>query len=430
VPLNDDGLVLDSEAFSSQEWMGAPSTGAGTEGPTSLAELQPEASAWDSLDGWASVGGASRSVEADAAASTSAAGSLQASLASVELMPSDIVAGLAPLPDDDSVEADARGALSRLVRRLTPHWLSPRVRGLVLLWALVALVATNWVLVKDAGGLDPLVFCAARFACAAAFFLPFLPEALREETGELLPAGIELGLWTSAGYLTQAIGLSTTDASRASFISTFTVLAVPFLAGSKLGDQRQIKPVIWLSAFGALGGVSLLENGGGSPPGLGDLWSLLSAIFFGVQIYRTEKLSRKLPPKSTFQLMSVSLTVVALVSAASAFAANPGQGLRLLADPFGALSQRGPPFPWVSILWTGLASTDLALLLELTALNTVSSVDASLVYTAEPLLGAGLAFALLGERWGPTGWAGAALIVVSSLAAQLGGSGDDAVAEE
>ena len=59
---------------------------------------------------------------------------------------------------------------------------------------------------------------------------------------------------------------------------------VPFLAGSKLGDQRQIKPVIWLSAFGALGGVSLLENGGGSPPGVGDLWSLLSAIFFGVQV--------------------------------------------------------------------------------------------------------------------------------------------------
>jgi drug/metabolite transporter (DMT)-like permease len=59
---------------------------------------------------------------------------------------------------------------------------------------------------------------------------------------------------------------------------------VPFLAGSKLGDQRQIKPVIWLSAFGALAGVSLLENSGGSPPGMGDLWSLLSAIFFGVQV--------------------------------------------------------------------------------------------------------------------------------------------------
>lgn len=59
------------------------------------------------------------------------------------------------------------------------------------------------VLVKDAGGLDPLVFCCARFVCAAAFFAPFLPEALREETGTLLPAGIELGVWTSLGYLTQ-----------------------------------------------------------------------------------------------------------------------------------------------------------------------------------------------------------------------------------
>lgn len=59
---------------------------------------------------------------------------------------------------------------------------------------------------------------------------------------------------------------------------------MPFLAGSRLGDQREIKPVIWLSAFGAVAGVSLLENGGGSPPGIGDVWSLLSAIFFGVQV--------------------------------------------------------------------------------------------------------------------------------------------------
>jgi drug/metabolite transporter (DMT)-like permease len=71
---------------------------------------------------------------------------------------------------------------------------------------------------------------------------------------------------------------------------------VPFLAGSKLGDQRQIKPVIWLSAFGALGGVSLLENGGGSPPGMGDLWSLLSAIFFGVQVSALRNAVPLLPP--------------------------------------------------------------------------------------------------------------------------------------
>lgn len=35
---------------------------------------------------------------------------------------------------------------------------------------------------------------------------------------------------------------------------------------------------------------------------------------------------------------------------------------------------------------------------QLTALNTVSSIDASLVYCAEPVLGAALAFLVLGER--------------------------------
>lgn len=104
------------------------------------------------------------------------------------------------------------------------------------------------------------------------------------------------------------------------------------------------------------------------------------------------------------------------------------QALALLADPLGTLSRRGPRFPWFAVLWTGLASTDLALLLEvswnlpavkqltfeaaafgwltsavhprglchhqltyafvlslqLTALNTVSSVDASLVVRLAP----------------------------------------------
>ncbi len=49
----------------------------------------------------------------------------------------------------------------------------------------------------------------------------------------------------------------------------------------------------------------------------------------------------------------------------------------------------------------------------------VSSPVAAIIYTAEPLWGAGLAYALLGERWGALGWVGAALVIGSSLAAQL-----------
>ena len=49
----------------------------------------------------------------------------------------------------------------------------------------------------------------------------------------------------------------------------------------------------------------------------------------------------------------------------------------------------------------------------------VDSTDAAIVYTMEPVLGALWAYILLGERWGPNGWIGAALILASSFVTQV-----------
>lgn len=68
---------------------------------------------------------------------------------------------------------------------------------------------------------DPYFFSFARFFVAALGLSPFLPAALRDS--RVVKAGLELGFWTGAGYLLQSEGLLTTDASRASFLSTFTV---------------------------------------------------------------------------------------------------------------------------------------------------------------------------------------------------------------
>ena len=56
--------------------------------------------------------------------------------------------------------------------------------------------------------------------------------------------------------------------------------------------------------------------------------------------------------------------------------------------------------------------------------------DAALIYSMEPVLGAGLAYVVLGERWGRLGWLGAALIIASSLAAQIMGTEEEAPAPE
>jgi drug/metabolite transporter (DMT)-like permease len=70
----------------------------------------------------------------------------------------------------------------------------------------------------------------------------------------------------------------------------------------------------------------------------------------------------------------------------------------------------------------GLIVTAMGLWAEVIALQDVSSIEAAIIYTLEPVAGAAFAYVLLGERWGPTGWAGAILILVSCLGTQLYGA--------
>lgn len=109
-----------------------------------------------------------------------------------------------------------------------------------------------------------IVFTSLRFTLAAAAFAPFLARGLA--CPDVRRSGVEIGLWTAAGYLAQSWALALTPASRASLLSTFTVIAVPCLAG--LSGQR-VKPLVWACGIAALVGTTLLEQGGGEPPNAG-----------------------------------------------------------------------------------------------------------------------------------------------------------------
>lgn len=49
----------------------------------------------------------------------------------------------------------------------------------------------------------------------------------------------------------------------------------------------------------------------------------------------------------------------------------------------------------------------------------VSATETAIIYGLEPLWGAGFAWFLLGERWGTTGWIGAALLLGNAYCFQL-----------
>jgi len=319
--------------------------------------------------------------------------------------------------DDDSAGIFGKLQLPEPLRSLLDK-VPPRVRGLVMLNLLVVLVSTNWVVVKDAGTtFDPFFFASLRFGVAALALSPFLLKAKKQT----LRAGLELGIFTAIGYLAQSQGLLTTDASRASFLSTFTVLVVPFAAGL---SGRGVRPITWAAATAALVGVSMLEQSG-APPCLGDLWSAISAVAFGVQIFRTEHWSRVLGRRQIIPLMSVVLGTTAALATAAAAGTHVPELVQMVETHGGTVhavhAMLAAHIPWLEVVYTGILTTDLVLLMELMALRDVTSTEAAIIYTLEPVLGAGFAFAALGERWGPLGWAGAGLIVASCLGMQIFG---------
>eukprot|EP00873_Tetraselmis_striata_P014832 jgi/Tetstr1/435096/TSEL_024064.t1 len=269
---------------------------------------------------------------------------------------------------------------------------TPRGKGLLMLNALVFLYATNWSVVKMGGNLlDPETFAGLRFGVAALPFLPWLASGLRD--AKVRSQGVELAFWSYLAYQAQAISLADTAASKAAFLSTVTVLAVPLLSSL---DGRRIQQRTILAAVGAFTG-----------------------------IYRTETHARGLPKESQMPMMSIIMVSLAGLSAASAVGAHPHESLEL-AEHLGSLpatlAAANLPLPMLAgaVAYTGLATTALTIWLELAALKDVEASDCAIIYSLEPLLGAGVAWWSLGERWGLLGWVGAALIVASTLSAQLG----------
>ncbi|XP_028097201.1 uncharacterized protein LOC114297053 isoform X1 [Camellia sinensis] len=305
---------------------------------------------------------------------------------------------------------------------------STKVRSIVLLNLITVVCASNIPVVKEVEAImDPAAFTVVRFAMSAIPFIPFVLHARGD--AQTRNAGIELGFWVSLGYLMQALGLLTSDAGRASFISMFTVIVVPLLDGM-LGAIVPART--WFGALMSIFGVAMMESSG-SPPSVGDLLNFLSAVFFGIHMLRTEHISRSTDKENFLALLGYEVCVVALLSTLWYF----------LGGWFGGIHEGNPSswtwtmfwdwmaaFPWLPALYTGVFSTGLCLWVEMDAMRDVSATETAIIYGLEPVWGAGFAWFLLGERWGLTGWIGAALVLGGSLMVQIFGSSSSSLSRE
>ncbi|MFJ6792764.1 DMT family transporter [Streptomyces sp. NPDC091268] len=242
-----------------------------------------------------------------------------------------------------------------------------------------------------------------------ALVLPVLVLAGRARLRTLTPAQLRgagaLGLVLGGIFLLETYGVVHTSATNAGLIISLTMIFTPL---AEAAVRRTAPSAAFLcAAAGSVAGVVLLTQGAGfTAPGAGDL------LILGAALARTLHVLLMARITSLRRADSLSLTTLQLGTCVLVFAvlaALPGTG----ATPWAAAADFGAA-EWAGLAFLSVFCTLFAFFVQMWAVRRTSPSRVSLLLGTEPLWAAAAGIAIGGEHLGPTGYAGAALVLAGT----------------
>ena len=253
--------------------------------------------------------------------------------------------------------------------------------------------------------LGPFTFNGIRFAIGALALLPFHLLLRRKSPAATLPAfparGLILGLVLFAGASLQQVGIVTSTAGKAGFITGRYVVIVALL-GRFFG--RKTARSTWLGVVLALPGLYLLSVRGSLNLASGDALIFFGAWFWALHVLLIGKWS------SASSVLGLAIVQYASVSVLSFGVAVTRESLQVAS----ILAALGP------LLYAGLLSTALAYTLQLLAQRKAPPAHAAVLLSLEAVFAVIGGIWLLGETLDARAILGSALMMTGMLASQLG----------
>lgn len=275
-------------------------------------------------------------------------------------------------------------------------------------WAMAAVLAKY----AFEQGVPPVRLAEARVAVALAALAPFLawrrPGLLRPPPGTW-PALAGFGACVAAVNLTYYVAIDHLPVGVALALQyTGPAMLLALTTLTLRGQESRPGRLAWAAAGLTLAGAVLVSRaleglGGLDLPGLAA--GLASAVLFAAYLLSAELAGRRGAEPATTLLWGF-VVAVAIWSVAVPWWSWP---VGTLADPGVA----------GAVLGVGLLGTLLPFALAVGAVRVVSAAAAGIAATAEPVFAAAFAWLLLGQRLTPAQLAGAALVVVGVVLAQL-----------
>jgi drug/metabolite transporter (DMT)-like permease len=251
--------------------------------------------------------------------------------------------------------------------------------------------------------MGPFTFNFARFLLGASCLLVLLPlfkprQGALGMSGWLSASG--MGVFLFLGSITQQIGLVSTTAGKAAFITGLYIVLVPLIL-SLFGQK--LSRFVWAAVALGLSGLYLLSmQGANMIPATGDVWVLASAVFFALHIVVIGRASLQ---HDALRLSIVQFYVCALLSLV---------GMFIWETPTLQAISEGS----VEILYAGVLSVGIAYTLQVFAQIRVPPHAAALVLSLETVFGAIGGVWLLGEEMTTRMLIGAGLMMAAILVAQ------------
>ncbi|SEN32812.1 DMT family transporter [Peptostreptococcus russellii] len=212
--------------------------------------------------------------------------------------------------------------------------------------------------------------------------------------------GILAGLALFLGMSTQQVGMVSTSAAKAGFITTMYIVLVPIM-GMFYG--RKTTPKMWLCVAIAAVGLYMLSIKEGFVIEKGDFFVFLSAIFFGLQIVIIDIFAPKADAIKLSMIEFATSGVLSLIAT-------------LMTE---TTTMAGIQAAGVAILYTGLLSSGVGFTLQIIAQKNLAPTVTSLIMSMESGVSAIAGVIFLHEALTSREIVGCIIMIIAVLLAQL-----------
>ncbi len=256
--------------------------------------------------------------------------------------------------------------------------------------------------------LEPLTVVGLRCAVAALVLVPLAMGEIRRQPGwAWLPSAIGVSALFASALVLQQMAFTTTTVTNVSFLVNTCSIMTPVIAWLVLGERAERRTLVALVA--TLAGAFLMAGASLSLSQMnrGDLLCIIAAAAFAGWMVALGRHAVRHARTYCTALIQFLVGAAVLLPLAG-----------LLESP----TLPGVCGAWRELLFLGLFSTGVAIVLQTHAQQYVSASRAAVLSSAESLFGAAGGYIIMGDRLAMTGIGGAALILSGILIAAGRGS--------